>query len=69
MMPRGPETQAETAAETCPALLLGDLARALNACDRAGLDVKLKHGIVFTDAGFVLAIKDRWAARLLKNRR
>ena len=49
-----------------PASLLRDLARALNACDRAGLNVKLKHGIVFTDAGYVLAIKDKWAARLLK---
>ena len=49
-----------------PTCLLGDLARALNACDRAGLNVKLKHGIVFTDAGYVLVIKDKWAARLLK---
>jgi hypothetical protein len=51
-----------------PASLLRDLARTLNACDRAGLNVKLKHGIVFTDAGYVLVIKDKWAARLLKKR-
>jgi hypothetical protein len=49
-----------------PALLLANLARSLNACDRAGLDVKLKHGIVITDAGYVLPVKDKWAARLLK---
>ena len=50
-----------------PAALLSSLAAALNACDRVGLHVKLRHGIVFTDAGFVLVIKDRWVARLLKN--
>jgi hypothetical protein len=52
-----------------PASLLSSLAASLNACDRAGLRVKLRHGIVFTDAGFVLVIKDKWAVRLLKKLR
>jgi hypothetical protein len=47
-------------------LLLKNLADALNACDRAGLRPRLKHGIVFTDVGYVLVIKDRWAARALR---
>ncbi len=45
--------------------LLDALAAALNACDRAGLRVKLKHGIVFTTAGYVLPTGDEWAARTL----
>lgn len=49
-----------------PAALLDRLAAALNACDRAGLDVKLKHGIVIAKAGYVLPINDKWAARLLR---
>jgi len=38
----------------------------LNACEKAGLDPKLKHGIVFTNQGYVLPVKDRWVARKLK---
>lgn len=49
-------------------LLLHDLAAALNACERAGLNPKLKHGIVFSDAGYVLPLKDRWVSRSLKRR-
>jgi hypothetical protein len=52
-----------------PSALLASLASALNRCDRAGLDVKLKHGIVITGAGFVLPVKDKWAARPLKKYR
>lgn len=48
------------------ALLLHDLACALNACEKAGLNVKLRHGIVFSDAGYVLPVKDRWVSRTLK---
>lgn len=49
-----------------PARLLGNLAAALNACDKAGLDVKLRHGIVMTGRGYVLQVKNgRWAARTL----
>jgi hypothetical protein len=49
-------------------LLLHDLACALQACEKAGLNPKLKHGIVFTDLGYVLPIKDRWVARSLKKK-
>ena len=52
-----------------PAGLLASLAAALNRCDKAGLDVKLKHGIVITQHGYVLPIKDKWAARPLKKRK
>lgn len=45
--------------------LLTGVAAALNACDEAGLRVKLKHGIVFTRAGYVLPVGDGWAARTL----
>ena len=51
------------------ALLLHDLACALNACYRAGLDPKLGHGSVFTAAGFVLPVggkKGKWAVRVPK---
>jgi hypothetical protein len=48
------------------ALLLHDLACAINACEKAGLDVKLKCGIVWTDVGFVLPVKDRWVSRTLR---
>jgi hypothetical protein len=50
-------------------LLLHDLASALNACEKAGLNVKLRHGIVFSDAGYVLPVKDRWVSRTLKQLR
>lgn len=54
--------------EPDPAAILDSLASALNRCERAGLHPALKHGIVFTEAGFVLVIKDKWAARMLKKR-
>jgi hypothetical protein len=50
-------------------LLLHDLACALNACEKAGMNVKLRHGIVWTDAGYVLPVKDRWVSRTLKQLR
>jgi len=43
------------------------LAKALNEAEKAGIHPKLKHGIIFTDAGYVLPVKDdKWAARPLK---
>lgn len=51
-----------------PAALLDSLASALNRCEKAGLTVKLGHGIVFTDQGYVLPVKGKWAARMLKGR-
>lgn len=51
-----------------PVILLSALARILNECEKAGIRPKLKHGIVFTDAGYVLPVSDKkWAARPLKN--
>lgn len=52
-----------------PAALLAALAAALQRCEKAGLRPKLKHGIVYTEAGFVLVIKDRWVARVLRKPR
>ena len=50
-----------------PVILLLTLAHLLNKCEKAGIRPKLKHGIVFTDAGYVLPAKDgKWAARPLK---
>lgn len=43
--------------------LLGAVADALNACQSAGIDVKLKHGAVMTEAGYVLPVRDGWVAR------
>ncbi len=52
-----------------PESLLAGVATALQRCEKAGLRPKLKHGIVWTDAGFVLVIKDRWVARMLRKPR
>lgn len=48
-----------------PAALLGQVAEALNACEAAGIPVKLKHGIVSTRNGYVLPVRDGWVARTL----
>ena len=46
--------------------LLTAVARALNACDAAGYEVKLKHGAVMTRVGYVLPLGDgKWCARTL----
>jgi len=47
-------------------ILLSALAKVLTECERAGIRPKLKHGIVFTEAGYVLPVKSKWAARPLK---
>lgn len=49
------------------ALLLHDLAVALNACGKAGLKPELKHGIIYTRAGYVVPFgrDDAWVARSL----
>ncbi len=50
-----------------PVILLLAMARVLNECEKAGIRPKLKHGIVFTDAGYVLPLRQgKWAARPLK---
>ena len=45
--------------------LLRAVADALNACDSAGIGVKLRHGIVMTHAGYVLPGARSWVARTL----
>lgn len=45
--------------------LLGEVAAALNACEAAGVRVKLRHGAVFTDYGYVLPTDSEWVARTL----
>jgi hypothetical protein len=46
--------------------LLAAVADALNACEAAGIAVKLKHGIVSTRNGYVLPVGDgQWGARTL----
>ena len=55
--------------EPDPAALLASLASALDRCDRAGLDVKLRHGIVITEAGYVLPVKGKWVTRMLGKHR
>lgn len=53
-------------ADTTPAGLLAALAAALNACETAGLSVRLKHGAAYTRHGYVLPLCDsRWGARTL----
>jgi hypothetical protein len=52
---------------TDPVVILLVLARALNEAEKSGLHPRLKHGIVFTDAGYVLVGKnDKWTACPLK---
>lgn len=49
--------------------LLSALAAALNACDRAGFAVKLAHGAVITDVGYILPVYpdagERYAVRTM----
>ncbi len=46
--------------------LLAAVAAALNACDAAGFEVKLKHGAVMTRVGYVLPLGGgKWCARTL----
>lgn len=53
-------------ADGSPAGLLGVLAAALNACEQAGVTVRLKHGAVYTRHGYILPLGDnQWAARTL----
>lgn len=48
------------------ASLLGAVATALNACESAGIGVKLAHGSVITEAGYVFPVGPDdapWAVR------
>jgi hypothetical protein len=52
--------------ETAAPRLLEAVAGALNACQRAGIAVKLRHGIVMTPAGYILEAQGgTWVARTL----
>jgi hypothetical protein len=46
-----------------PEALLSALAEAMNACQDAGIKIRLRHGVVMAKEGYVLPIKDRWAPR------
>jgi hypothetical protein len=43
--------------------LLGDVARALKACEDAKLAVSLAHGAVISEAGYVFKIGHGWEVR------
>ena len=46
--------------------LLSLVADALTACEQAGITVKLKHGAVWTEHGYVFHVSDRtWEPRTL----
>jgi hypothetical protein len=66
---RSPNGKSSKQATTDPVILLHVMARMLTECERAGIHPKLKHGIIYTDVGYVLPVKDdKWAARPLKQR-
>lgn len=46
-------------------LLLNNLAQVLDACDKANVNIKLKHGIVYSKYGYVLPLSKGWTVRLL----
>ena len=69
MTSRGKKRKAKRKRQPDPESLLAALATALQRCEKAGLRPKLRHGIVCTDAGYVLVIRDRWVARLLRKAR
>lgn len=51
---------------TGPCGLLGHVATALMACEKAGLAVTLSHGAVITREGYVLPLGGgKWGARVL----
>lgn len=56
-------TCASCAAKAAPGALPA-LAAALNACADAGIAVKLRHGIVISEQGYVIDMPDgKWEAR------
>jgi hypothetical protein len=50
--------------------LLRDLAKAMNACEKAGIHPKAKHGVIFTASGYVVPFgrNDSWVVRTLRNK-
>lgn len=63
---RSPNGRSSRKVTTDPVVLLMVMARALNQCEKAGINPRMKHGIICTDAGYVLDLKDKWVARPLK---
>jgi hypothetical protein len=50
------------------ASLLAAVAAALNACESAGIDLKLAHGAVITEAGYVFALGPDSAPYVVRTR-
>jgi hypothetical protein len=49
-----------------PSVALENLAKAMNSCERNNLVLKCEHGIIFSEEGIILPIRDRWVVRMLK---
>lgn len=45
-------------------ILLKNLGKALNACEKQNIRVKLRQGIVFSKYGYVLPFNKGWAVRM-----
>lgn len=41
------------------------VAKALDECSKHNVQIKLKHGVVCSDYGYVLPFKRRWVVRML----
>lgn len=46
-------------------ICLTNVAKALDECNKHRVQIKLKHGIVMSDYGYVLPHKRRWVVRML----
>jgi hypothetical protein len=46
-------------------ILLRKLAKVLDECSKHKVKIKLRHGIVMSDYGYVLPFKRRWVVRML----
>lgn len=46
-------------------ILLKNLEKALNACEKQKVHVKLQQGIIMTTYGYVLPFKKGWEVRML----
>jgi hypothetical protein len=44
---------------------LKNLAKALNACEKAKVNVKLRQGIVISKFGYILPLRKGWTVRML----
>jgi hypothetical protein len=46
-------------------LCLINVAKALDECNKHKVEIKLRHGIVMSDYGYVLPFKRRWMVRMM----